>query len=159
MPDISSKKIAELLIDLNGNWVRWGRIHLDQVFSSNGKGDEGKFTIQQFHILMHISKMGLNTVSDISNAMCLSKSSTSLSITKLVDKGFLKKEPPSANDDGRKIYFHLTEKGHTAMKVTESALMDIASAYFDSFNDETKMMLCNHLNAINQLLSTGGTVK
>lgn len=159
MSEISGKSIAELLVKLNVKWVRWSRIHLEQVFSTNGKGEEKKLTIQQFHILIHIRDLGLNTVSQISNSLCLSKSSTSLSIGKLVEKGYLKKEHPSQEDDGRKTYFHLTEKGHTVMKGTENMLMEFASSYFDSFDNDTKEALFNHLYAINHLLSIGGNVK
>ncbi|WP_313528615.1 MarR family winged helix-turn-helix transcriptional regulator [Anaerotignum sp.] len=159
MSDVSGKKIAELLITLNINLVCWSRVHLEQVFSTNGKGEEEKLTVQQFHILLHIRDFGLNTVSDISDFFCLSKSSISLSISKLVVKGYLKKESPIKGDDGRKIYFYLTEKGNEAVIATENALMDAAGCYFDSFDNETRNILCNHLTTINHLLSTGGTVK
>lgn len=159
MSDISGKKIAELIIYLNVNLVCWSRMHLEQVFSSNGKGEEGKLTVQQFHILLYIRDFGINTVSEISEAFCLSKSSTSLTISKMVAKGYLVKETPIKGDDGRKIYFHLTDKAYTALQATESNLMEVAGRYFDSFDEETRRTLCSHLNTINHLLLTGGTVK
>ncbi|WP_304508856.1 MarR family winged helix-turn-helix transcriptional regulator [Anaerotignum sp.] len=159
MSDISGKQIAALFIKLNTNLVYWGRLHLVEVFSANGKGAETRLTTQQFHSLICIRDFGLNTVSQISDALCLSKSSASLSIAKMVEKGYLKKECATKNDDGRKIYLHLTEKGNAAAQATENALMKITSSYFDSFDDETKLTLYEHLNTIIQILSTGGTKK
>lgn len=159
MSDVTGKQIAELFIKLNTNLAYWSRLHLVEVFSTNGKGEETKLTTQQFHSLICIRDFGLNTVSLISEALCLSKSSASLSIAKMVEKGYLKKECPTKDDDGRKIYLHLTEKGHSAAQATENALMKITSDYFDSFDADTKLTLYEHLNTIIQLLSTGGTKK
>lgn len=159
MSDINGKEIAELFIRLNTNLVYWSRLHLVEVFSTNGKGDETKLTTQQFHSLICIRDFGFNTVSLISEALCLSKSSASLSIAKMVEKGYIKKESATKNDDGRKIYLHLTEKGKAAAQATENGLMKITTNYFDSFDNETKLTLYEHLNTIIQILSTGGTKK
>ncbi|NCC16317.1 MAG: MarR family transcriptional regulator [Clostridia bacterium] len=159
MSDISGKQIAALFIQLNVNLVCWSRFHLEQVFNTNGKGEEDKLTTQQFHFMIYIRDFGMNTVSELSKALCLSKSSVSLSTTKMVNKGYLKKESPTGEEDGRKIYFHLTDYGLSAVQATENALMDTAGQYFDSFDDETKRILCSHLYTINHLLSTGGTKK
>ena len=157
MTDISGKRIAELAINLHINLIHWNKLHMDEVFSI--KGEEGKLTLQQFNLLMHINDFGINTVSEIASAMCISKSTASLGITKLVKRGYLMKQAPAKDDDGRKIYFHLTDKGTKVLKTTENTLMEMASSYFDSFDDEKKLALATHLYKINQLISTGGTVK
>ncbi|KXL54185.1 MarR family protein [Anaerotignum neopropionicum] len=159
MSDVSGQKIAELFFSLKVNITFWSKLHLEQVFSINGKGEVGKLTMQQFHFLLCIRDLGINTVSQISNSFCLSKSSTSLSIAKLVKKGYLEKELPSNDDDGRKIYFRLTDKANATVDATQNALMNITSSYFDSFDDETKQTLYHHLSAINQLIISGGTLK
>ncbi|WP_312045318.1 MarR family winged helix-turn-helix transcriptional regulator [Anaerotignum sp.] len=159
MDEVSGQKIAELFFDLRVNMTFWSRFHLEQVFSINGKGEEEKLTMQQFHFLLCIRDLGLNTVSKISNSLYLSKSSASLSIAKMEEKGFIQKQCPSKGDDGRKMYLRLTEKGNTALKATENSLMRITSGYFDSFDKEKKQALCHHLNAINQLILSGGTIK
>ncbi|WMI81122.1 MarR family winged helix-turn-helix transcriptional regulator [Anaerotignum sp. MB30-C6] len=157
MSEVRGKEIAALIINLNVNLVCWSRLHLEQIFSTNGK-EEGKLTIQQFNILIYIRDFGINTVSEISKAFCLSKSSTSLTISKMVAKGYLIKEAPEEGDDGRKIYFHLTEKGHASLQETESTIMEVAGQHFDSFDAEKRKTLFNHLYMINHLLITGGTV-
>ncbi|WP_312071501.1 MarR family winged helix-turn-helix transcriptional regulator [Anaerotignum propionicum] len=159
MAEVSGQKIAELFFDLRVNMSFWSKLHLEQVFSINGKGEEEKLTMQQFHFLLCIRDLGLDTVSKISNSLYLSKSSASLSIAKMEEKGFIQKQSPSKDDDGRKIYLRLTEKGDSALKTTENSLMGITSGYFDSFAEEKKQALCHHLKAINQLILSGGTIK
>lgn len=159
MSEISGHMLAELLINLNINMVRWSRMHLERVFSVNGKGEEGKLTTQQFHIMIAIQKFELNTVSDMAEAFCLSKSSVSLTVSKMVTKGYLEKKSPIQGDDGRKIYFCLTKKGQQAMEETQKILTEISGQHFDLYDSETKKALFDHLNALNQLLVTGGTAK
>ncbi|MDD4843595.1 MAG: MarR family transcriptional regulator [Anaerotignum sp.] len=159
MSKVNGKEIAEIFFDLKVHMNFWSKLHLEQVFSINGKGDEGKLTMQQFQLLLCIKDLGLNTISELSSSFYLSKSSTSLSIAKMVEKGYLEKESPSKEDDGRKIYLHLTKKGDTALQSTQNDLMAIASSYFDSFDDKKKQALYHHLNATNHLLSTGGTLE
>ncbi len=159
MAEVSGQKIAELFFDLRVNMSFWSKLHLEQVFSINGKGEEERLTMQQFHFLLCIRDLGLDTVSKISNSLYLSKSSASLSIAKMEEKGFIQKQSPSKDDDGRKIYLRLTEKGESALKTTENSLMGITSGYFDSFAKEKKQALCHHLKAINQLILSGGTIK
>lgn len=159
MDEVSGQKIAELFFDLRVNMSFWSKLHLEQVFSINGKGEEGKLTMQQFHFLLCIRDLCLDTVSELSNTLYLSKSSASLSIAKMEEKGLIKKESPNKDDDGRKMYLRLTDKGKSALKSTEKSLMNITSSYFDSFDEEKKQALCHHLDAINQLILTGGPIK
>ncbi len=152
MSDAYGRKIAELFIALHMNLAYWTRLHLEEVFNVSGKGEGQKLTVQQLSFLVCIRDYGLNTVSQIANAMCLSKSSASLSIAKLVERGYLLKEFPSKEDDGRKVYLHLTEKGTAATQVTEDALIQITSNYFGAFEDDKKEAIYDHLNALNQLI-------
>lgn len=156
MSNVSGKEIAELIISLNMNLVRWNRNHFEQLFSTNGKGDEGTLTMQQFHILITIRDCGITTISKISELFCLSKSSMSLTMSKMVAKGYLTKEIPLDGDDGRKIYFSLTPKALSALATTEKAIMEIAGKQFDSLTEEKKLALYDHLTKINHLL-TGGS--
>lgn len=159
MSDESGKEIAEHFFNLKVHMAFWSKLHLEEVFSINGKGEEAKLTMQQFQVLLCIRNLGINTVSEISSSFCLSKSSASLGIAKMVKKGYVIKEYPDKEDDGRKIYLSLTQKGLSALEITESNLMEIASSYFDSFDVEKKRALYYHLKTINHLLLTGGPIK
>lgn len=157
MRPIQGTHIAQRLIALNVNLICWSRGHLEQAFSVNGKGEEEKLTLQQFHLMIHIEEVKLNTVSELATALNLSKSSASLTIGKLVTKGYVRREQPTTGDDGRKVYFYLTEKGRKALEKTENTFVDIIGTYFDYLEDDAKQAVCTHLDGINQLLVAGGS--
>lgn len=149
------KEIAEEICQLNINLATWSRFHLDQVFSVNGRGPDGLLTLQQFHMLLYFSEYGQTTVSALAEHLSLSKSSTSLSISKLVSKGYLAREAASGEGDKRRVYFHLTEKGRQVMEKTQVGFLSGVGAFFDSYNAQTRLAIYKHLEAINLLLSGG----
>ena len=153
MSNAYGRKIAELFINLNMNLAYWTRVHLEEVFNVSGKGEDQKLTMQQLSFLICIRDYELNTISQLADALCLSKSSASLSIAKMVEKGYLTKEFPAKEDDGRKIYLHLTEKGKSAAQATEDAMIQITSKYFNAFDEEKKEAIFDHLNSLNQLIN------
>lgn len=157
MKATGGKEIAKRLIALNVNLICWSRGHLEQAFQVNGKGEGEKLTIQQFHLMVHILEANLNTVSDLAQALHLSKSSTSLAVTKLVSKGHLRREEPMPSEDGRKSYFFLTEKGEKAVENTQNIFMEIVAGYFEHLEEDAKTLVCGHLDGINQLLVSGGS--
>ena len=105
----------------------WNKTNMKNIFPGNIES----VTIQQFHILMMIEKGGLHTISQMSEFIGLSKSGLSLSISRMVQEGYLRKEFPVGDEDGRKVYFFVSQKG-------EKAIADIMERYtlcFQKFYD------------------------
>ncbi len=147
MSTTQNKKIAKELIALNTNIFLWNREHIEKSFNINGKTKEGELTVRQFHVLTFIKNGGMHTVSEISNWLNISKSSMSIMISKLEKNGYLRKEQAPDTDDGRKMYFYLTEKGMTAVAEAEERVLETVAGCFSSWmkkNRKIFMHICRN---------------
>ena len=68
-------------------------------------------SLRQFRILYLLKYNEKLTVSEIADSFFISKSSLSITISRMVNDGLIEKTPPSKGQDGRKVYIVLTEKG------------------------------------------------
>ncbi len=100
-----SKKILNFQI----LWGQWNKSVVNQVFNINGKGNSN-LTLQQFIILMLVHRVDIKSVSQMACLLNLSKSSLSLTLSKMEKEGLLQKMPPPKGDDGRKVYLCVTQK-------------------------------------------------
>ena len=85
----SSQKLAKKMLDFQIQWGQWHKNMVNQIFNINGKNNID-LTIQQFIILMLIHKMDINSVSQIAYLLNLSKSSISLTLSKMEKEDLLK---------------------------------------------------------------------
>lgn len=156
MSTTHKREIAKELIALNTNIFLWNREHIEKSFNINGKTKEGELTVQQFRILTFIKNGGMHTVSEISNWLNLSKSSMSIMISKLEKNGYLRKEQAPDTDDGRKMYFYLTQKGMTAVAEAEERVLETVAGCFSSLDEEKQENFYAHLQELNRILKAGG---
>ena len=136
MANEDANKWANQMLQFNLKLAHWNRRHFEHIFNINGKGG-GELTRQQFHLLIIIHEMDIHTLSKLTKFLDISKSSLSLTISKLVSEGFLEKKLPSQQDDGRKVYFYVTEKGtHSLEQVHQEALRNLANFYVQLDEDK-----------------------
>ena len=109
MMEASAQILAKKLLDFQIQWGQWNKNMVGQVFNVNGKNNI-YLTFQQFIILMLVHKMDINTVSQMANLLNLSKSSLSLTLSKMEQENLLKKIPAPKGDDGRKVYLCITDR-------------------------------------------------
>lgn len=107
---------------INLNIGKWSSLHYKKNFDIEGVSFN--LTSRQFSILIMISKLNLSTVSEMEEFISLSKSSLSLTISKLVEEGYLKKEYPKGIADKRRVYFCVTEKGNIILNEAIERLID-----------------------------------
>jgi|GEM_PF-322555 len=157
MSTTDSNSIAEKLFLLSKNMKTWSYKHFQKAMFTNAKCCivPKDLTLRQLQIIHLIREDSINTISGIANEFNLSKSSTSLTISKMVKKGYLQKIAPSENDDGRKVYFHITEKGNALSLATEQFLLDVVAKSFEHISPQNAAALCGHLDEINRLLEGG----
>ena len=148
--------IAKELIALNTNIFLWNREHIEKSFNINGKTKEGELTVRQFHVLKFIKNGGIHTVSALSQWLNISKSSMSIMISKLEKNGYLRKEQASDTDDGRKMYFYLTEKGMASVADAEERVLETVAGCFSSLDEEKQKNFYAHLQELNRILKAGG---
>ncbi len=128
---------AEKMLRFNLHLAHWNKRHFEHIFNINGKGG-GDFTIRQFHLLIIIHKMDIHTISQLTEFLEISKSSLSLTISKLVKDGFLQKKQPSKQDDGRKVYFYVTEKGIRSLEEAHRQVLENLAAFYTQLDESKK---------------------
>lgn len=110
MIDQEATLLADAMIQFAFQQMKWRKTHMDSYFNVNGKGG-CEITLRQFQILTLIHNLEINTLTQITEYLNISKSSMSLTISKLEQDGYIRKEQAAQSDDGRRIYFFVTEKG------------------------------------------------
>ena len=88
-----SQQLAKKMLDLQIQWGQWNKNMINQVFNINGKSNID-LTLQQFIILMMVHKMDIKSVSQMACLLNLSKSSLSLTLSKMEKENLLQKMPP-----------------------------------------------------------------
>lgn len=91
---------------------------------------------RQFLILFSIKYSDNNTVNAIAGSMGLDKSTISLIVTKLVNKGYITKRKEDA--DGRVTYLSLTNKGDNLLEKINKEGIRVFSSIFNEFPTERK---------------------
>lgn len=103
----------------------------------NGEIREGlqdDMTMDQFQIIDYIVLHGEVTSTELSEAFGVGKSSITAIITRLVDKGILKRTRDEG--DRRLVYLSLTERGWTNYRTAQAKITETLSTYLVHFDDK-----------------------
>lgn len=147
-----SQLLAKKMLDFQLQWGQWNKNMVNQVFNINGKNNID-LTIQQFIILMLIHKMNINTISQMAYLLNLSKSSLSLTLSKMEKEDLLQKTPAPKGEDGRKIYLSVTEKGVAALEEREQKTLQFFIEYCDGLSEQQKQDLEISIEKLSQILT------
>lgn len=109
-------------------------------------GELGK---NRFYILYCIKNYDLDTISKLEKYTNLSGSTISITISRLVKGGFLYKEYPNGNGDGRRVFIRLTQKGCDSMKNAKENIFNSFKMYFQEFSKKENE---NIIDAIDYLI-------
>lgn len=102
-----------------------------------GKNLYSSLTKNQCHLLICISAFKCNTITKLENYLGSSGSTVSITVSKLVKGGYVIKEHPGENDDGRLVYLKLSQKGVDALKDIEQRLKNVFFKYLSSFDKKS----------------------
>ncbi len=97
----------------------------------------GFLTKNQCHLLICIEKYKYNTISRLENFLNSSGSTVSITVSKLVKSGYVIKESPAENEDGRIVYIKLTPKGREVIKKMQQIMKTIFLNYVISLNEKS----------------------
>ncbi|USF29258.1 MarR family transcriptional regulator [Clostridium sp. MD294] len=147
-----SQDLAKKMLDFQIQWGQWNKNVINQVFNINGKGDNN-LTLQQFIILMLIHKMDITSVSQMACLLNLSKSSLSLTLSKMEKEDLLQKTPAPKGDDGRKVYLCVTQKGISALEEREQKTLQFFVEYCDSLSQQQRNDLSIGIEKLSHVLS------
>ncbi|MBR5468374.1 MAG: MarR family transcriptional regulator [Firmicutes bacterium] len=107
-----------------------------------GNKDMG-LTKAQFSLLQLINSLEKVTVSTLVAVTGTSKSSTSIMLTKMENDGYIKRVPAEGDDDKRKVYIVLTEKGESVYKTSTDNFIDKFNEFYGSLSAENKILFGN----------------
>lgn len=150
------KQLVQEFIALSIQMITWNRAHLEKTFNVNGKSNEDALTVRQFHVMVYIHKKEVQTVSKLASIFGISKSSMSIMLTKLEKIGYLHKEHAEEKEDGRKVYFRLTEKGTIALKKAEEQILQNIEVCFSDFDDAQSERFYTLLQELQEMLKIAG---
>jgi len=152
--------IAKAMLQFELKLLQWEKSHFKFLFNVNGKG-ECEITLSQFQILVCISGLKLETLSQLANYTHISKSSLSLSISRMVKNGFIIKQAPADNlADKRIVYFRVTPKGNLLLKKMERECLHTLADYFLTLDEEKAQRLKLGLELLSQLYDNkGGSIE
>ncbi len=107
--------------------------------------DDFNLSERQIKILIALSIFEKNTVSEMAGFMNVSKSTLSIILTKMIKKGLVAKD--SSNDeDKRKSYFSITQKGVEEIKKLVYFAFENFSVVYESLSDEKKKNIEEGIN-------------
>ena len=138
MKEISGgQKLAHKVLNLRLKLGRWMASNYDCNFNKNGKSNS-PLTSRQYDILVAVNEWNLHTISDLNKLIILSKSSLSITLNKMVEEGYLTREQAADEDDKRKVYFNITEKGINAYKGLDKIIIAAIEGYYNKLTDKQK---------------------
>ncbi|MCI8341837.1 MAG: MarR family transcriptional regulator [Firmicutes bacterium] len=129
--------LAEKLFFISTVVLRWESRNMNGCYDVNGKKPE-IMTKTQIMYSMIISSLENATATDIEKILGLSKSSVSLTVSRMVDEGYVIRRK---GDDGRKSYLALTEKAEMALANARKVLTKKFEDFYIDLNSEQKEML------------------
>lgn len=155
MKEVTGKDVCSAMLDLFGILSRWNRRNTSLAPICQQCAALG-LTPHQIELLgfLHTNPT-VNTVSALSQDLFISKGSLSLMLTKLQLGGYVKKEAARDDDDGRKVYISLTEKGADAVQTMVDTLVGSVAGSYDNMDAEKRALLYQKVEEIKTLF-TGG---
>lgn len=135
MDFVCSKKTAHKLMKLTECGLIYRNKYIRNARFSQFKGDLSE---RQFSILILLTLMQKNTISELAKFMNVSKSALSIVMNKLVKKGYVQKVYPQEIDDKRKIYFYVSNTGKEILKKMKKANLDEFRTLYQTFDKEQK---------------------
>ncbi len=153
---INQRALVNEFISLTMHMIAWNRTKLEKTCNVNGRSNEGALTIRQFHVMMYIHRTKAQTVSMIAAWFGISKSSMSIMLTKLEKLGYLYKEHTEDREDGRKVYFRLTDAGKMVLQKTEEQILENIEMCFSVFDAKQSERFYTLLQELHTMLKIAG---
>lgn len=156
MKAVTGEEVVLSMLDLAMDINRWNKQYTTKVTLQKLMAEMG-LTPHQLEVLgfMHANPE-LDTVSQLASELFISKGSLSLMLSKLQAAGFVQKKSAKGEDDGRKVYVTLTEKGRNAVETIRSSMVGSAAVAFDGMDARTRTLFYTKVKELKELFNAGG---
>ena len=123
------KVLVESLFDF-GSYI--GQYIRDK-FNINGKNN-CELSMRQFRILMALYKLNVDSISQLEDTFKISKSSLSLTISKMEKSGLIYKEHNPEDSDKRTVHIKLTPKGIELIEKFNDTIYNVFLDFYNSLD-------------------------
>lgn len=142
----SNENIPKLINDLLTFNMRLGCI-MRNKFNVNGKG-QFEISMRQFQILLALRLNSIDSISGLEQIFKISKSSLSLTISKMEKSGFIRKEQHPDDKDKRIVHLKITSKGEEITKKFDEILYESFTDFYKTLNEKQKEYLKIGVNSL-----------
>ena len=142
----TNEDIPKLINDLLSFNMRLGCI-MRNKFNVNGKG-QFEISMRQFQILLALRLNSIDSISDLEQLFNISKSSLSLTISKMEKSGFIHKEQLPDDKDKRTVHLKITSKGEEITKKFDEIICQSFTDFYKTLNENQKENLKIGVNSL-----------
>lgn len=141
--------LGKKILEYNFHHALWFKKRLEQaLFREDGSM---RISPAQLNILWAIRDFGIDTLPQLSAFLITSKSSLSITMTKMVKEGYLCKKMPVEGDDRRKVYFYVTNQGSKLLDSIEKKGVESLAAFCQTLSPAQVQTLDNCLHQLSQI--------
>lgn len=156
MSTATGREIVINMLELGADLARWTKQYTSRAEIAV-RLDKMGLTAHQVEILGFLhNNPELNTVSAVAAELFISKGSLSLMLSKLQRNGYVQKKAARGEDDGRKVYVSLTEKGINAVEEVRELVLDTSAKVFENMEPEQRTLFYEKVNELKNLFYIGG---
>ena len=142
----TNEDIPKLINDLLSFNMRLGFI-MRNKFNVNGKG-QFEISMRQFQILLALRLNSIDSISGLEQLFNISKSSLSLTISKMEKSGFIHKEQLPDDKDKRIVHLKITSKGEEITKKFDEIIYQSFTDFYKTLNEKQKENLKIGVNSL-----------
>lgn len=142
----SNENIPKLINDLLTFNIRLGCI-MRNKFNVNGKG-QFEISMRQFQILLALRLDNTDSISGLEQLFNISKSSLSLTISKMEKAGLILKEQLPDDKDRRMVHLRITSKGEEITKKFDEIICESFTDFYETLNEKQKENLKIGVNSL-----------
>ena len=142
----TNEDIPKLINDLLSFNMRLGCI-MRNKFNVNGKG-QFELSMRQFQILLALRLNSIDSISGLEQLFNISKSSLSLTISKMEKSGFIHKEQLPDDKDKRTVHLKITSKGEEITKKFDEIICQSFTDFYKTLNEKQKENLKIGVNSL-----------
>lgn len=139
-------QIALKVLQMQVCMIRWHMKYMANIFDVNGKKTD-TLTRTQAEILKVVDSIERITVSQLGKIMHTSKSSISITISRMEAYGYVTRYKDDVEADGRKTFLCITEKGKIALNEISKKMLEGFALYYKSMKEEDKESLKNGIDS------------
>ena len=145
----SQENLSKLVNDFFAFNMRLG-CFMRNKFNINGKG-QFEISMRQFQILIALRHGDIDNISGFEELFNISKSSLSLTITKMEKSGLLYKTQLPNDKDKRTVHLRLTSKGEEITKKFDEIICEAFTDFYKTLNEKQKENLKIGINSLNKV--------